>query len=167
MCVRLLFPNSNLSWYGSSGAAGAHPVPLRTALVGTSSGHVKGPSTLVSIWATNTCPCDVLLDASLSPLLKCARTRRALNPVVQFLDFQCPFLPVLPSARDFDTTRDLSDNGQPRRTRTCLLRASLHANEYSELLATTWKEPGVEQRLGCLQGQSSKLCSRIVSNCLI
>ncbi|GBP43363.1 hypothetical protein EVAR_34279_1 [Eumeta japonica] len=62
--------------------------------------------------------------------------------VADRLDFQCPFLPILPSARNFDTAHDFSDNGQPRRTHASApCNSNLHANKYPESLARILKEP--------------------------
>ncbi|GBP30331.1 hypothetical protein EVAR_27946_1 [Eumeta japonica] len=57
-------------------------------------------------------------------------------------NFQCPFIPILPTARDFDTARDSSDNGQPRRTRACApCSLDLHAYKYLGSLTRSWEEP--------------------------
>ncbi|GBP06762.1 hypothetical protein EVAR_91706_1 [Eumeta japonica] len=76
-----------------------------------------------------------------------ARARRQCllersTPDAESLDFQSPFLPILPSARNFDTARDLGDNGQPRRTHASApYNLNLHAHKYPESLVRTWKKP--------------------------
>ncbi|GBP37345.1 hypothetical protein EVAR_22805_1 [Eumeta japonica] len=93
------------------------------------------------------------------------------------LRFAVPTPPILPSARNFDTARYLSDDGQPRRTHASApCNLNLHANKYPESLARTWNASGAEALLhsaACRNGQfyssgrSCALCSRIVSKYLI
>ncbi|GBP97648.1 hypothetical protein EVAR_100316_1 [Eumeta japonica] len=88
------------------------------------------------------------------------------------LDLKCPFFLILPSARKFDTVRDLSDNAQPRRTHASApCNLNLHVNEYLQSLLRTWKEPGAEALLYsaacryvqfCSSGRSPALFSMII-----